>query len=300
MGSAYAYIKLAGSDKDGKVYRAAVEEFAVENRIGRLEYVVERAGLAKDWRRTALGGLAERAAEGDLVIAPSLLMLSRSLIQVSEILSAFRRKGVRIAVLDAARTIDGGGGPFNEGFFSCLDLVAAYERKLVSLRVREALERRRREGGRVGRPRGSGRSALDPFKERILQAKREGASNAVLASVYNTTPQNISKWLKKNAGGAFVFDCLLYSVSEEGGGERPLRRRLRTARAMVEALIDYAKEQGGGAYGWSDVMLVEEEKGSYILIADEHLGRAFILGFDDGSAPEALRQLKALGLMALS
>lgn len=294
MGNAYAYIRLAGTDRDGQAHRDAIEEFAARNRIGRISYIVERATLAKDWRKTALGELEGRLGPGDLVVAPSLLMLSRSLAQVCEIIEAFCGKGARIAVLDAGRTIEGGAGEYGRGFRAGLELAAAYERNLVSTRMREALERRGREGGRIGRPPGSGSSALDPFKDRILQAKSEGASNALLAKIYKTSPQNISKWLRKNGPGA--FDCVLYSVFADGGGSEPRRLRLPTARAMVEALLAYAAEEGGGPYAEDAVMLAEEEGGGSILIADEALGRAYVMGF----GPEALRGLRSLSLTALS
>jgi DNA invertase Pin-like site-specific DNA recombinase len=77
-------------------------------------------------------------------------------------------------------------------------LFAEIERGLISERTREGLERARAKGKLLGRPKGKGKSKLDPYKEEIVALLKTGSSKTYLAKKYKITPPTLYNWLKKN------------------------------------------------------------------------------------------------------
>ena len=69
---------------------------------------------------------------------------------------------------------------------------------IVSARTREALRARKASGKPLGRPKGPGKSKLDPFRPEIEALLASGSTQKFIAKRYNTTPGNFANWMKKN------------------------------------------------------------------------------------------------------
>jgi DNA invertase Pin-like site-specific DNA recombinase len=76
-------------------------------------------------------------------------------------------------------------------------LFADIERDLISERTREGLARARANGKLLGRPKGPGKSKLDPYKEEIIALLKTGSSKTYLSKKYKVTPPTLYNWLKK-------------------------------------------------------------------------------------------------------
>ena len=81
-------------------------------------------------------------------------------------------------------------------------MAAEIERDLISARTKEALRARKASGLPLGlplgRPKGPGKSKLDPFRPEIEALLANGSTQKFIAKRYNTTPANLSNWMKKN------------------------------------------------------------------------------------------------------
>jgi len=77
-------------------------------------------------------------------------------------------------------------------------LVAEIERDFISQRTKEALKVKKEQGIKLGRPKGSGSSKLDKYREEIEALLKNGSSQKHLANKYNTTEANFSRWMKKH------------------------------------------------------------------------------------------------------
>ena len=77
-------------------------------------------------------------------------------------------------------------------------MAAEIERDLISARTKEALRARKASGLPLGRPKGPGKSKLDPFRPEIVALLANGSTQKFIAKRYNTTPANLSNWMKKN------------------------------------------------------------------------------------------------------
>ncbi len=77
-------------------------------------------------------------------------------------------------------------------------MAAEIERDLISARTKEALRARKASGLPLGRPKGPGKSKLDPFRPEIEALLANGSTQRFIAKRYNTTPGNFANWMKKN------------------------------------------------------------------------------------------------------
>lgn len=77
-------------------------------------------------------------------------------------------------------------------------MAAEIERDLISQRTKEGLLARKQVGVRLGRPRGVGKSKLDPYRPEIEALLANGSTQKFIAQRFNTTEANLSQWLKKH------------------------------------------------------------------------------------------------------
>ena len=75
-------------------------------------------------------------------------------------------------------------------------LVAQIERDLISLRTTEALQAKKAEGVKLGRPRGKGKSKLDDHLEEIMKLVDLHVPKTIIARQYDTTVPNLHRFLK--------------------------------------------------------------------------------------------------------
>jgi DNA invertase Pin-like site-specific DNA recombinase len=79
-----------------------------------------------------------------------------------------------------------------------LALFAEIEKDLLSARTKEGLQAARAKGKLLGRPKGPGKSKLDPMRQEIIALLSNGSTKKYVADRYKTTPANLQNWLKKN------------------------------------------------------------------------------------------------------
>ena len=77
-------------------------------------------------------------------------------------------------------------------------IASEIERDLIAKRTSEALRARKQKGLPLGRPKGPGKSRLDPYKEEILALLSNGASKVFVAKRYKISACNLYHWLNRN------------------------------------------------------------------------------------------------------
>ncbi len=164
-----------------------------------VEFVGEKVSGTKDWKRRKLGQLInETCKEGDIIIVPELSRLARSIKQTYEIMEACSEKNIAlhivkdnliVSVNDTSIT-----GKLTLGICA---VFAEFERDIIAQRTKEALEVKKANGVKLGRPKGKYTSQLDKHKDEILKLKSSGSTNVWLANEYGVAPQTLANWLKK-------------------------------------------------------------------------------------------------------
>ena len=77
-------------------------------------------------------------------------------------------------------------------------IASEIERDLISQRTKEALRAKKAAGITLRRPKGPGKSKLDPFRLEIEALLANGTTKKFIAERYHTTPANLHNWLKKH------------------------------------------------------------------------------------------------------
>ena len=77
-------------------------------------------------------------------------------------------------------------------------MAAEIERDLILARTTQALRARKAAGLPLGRPKGPGKSKFDPYRPEVEALLANGSTQRFIAKRYNTTPANLSNWMKKH------------------------------------------------------------------------------------------------------
>jgi len=138
----------------------------------------------------------EALQAGDWLIVPELSRLGRSTLDVLDILSVLRQKEVNVYAVKGAWTLN--GTIESKVFLTMMALFSEIERDLISVRTREALKLRQASGAKLGRPKGPGKSKLDPCRPEIEALLQSGSRLNFIAARYNVTNSTLMNWLRKN------------------------------------------------------------------------------------------------------
>ena len=189
------YIRVSKLDQDTEKNKLDILKFANENKLGNVEFTEEHVTGKKHFRFRLLGRLLNDMQEGDVLIIPEFSRLARSIIQIFEVLSIVKQKGIVLYSLKEHFSTN------DEGITATVictvfALIAQIERELISLRTREALYVRKMQGIKLGRPKGKGKSKLDQYKDEILKLIELHVPKTIIAKRYGTSVINLYNFLK--------------------------------------------------------------------------------------------------------
>ena len=191
------YLRVSRESQDLDKNRADVLTLANREDLGRVEFVDEKASGRIAWRKRRIADVLSELDEGDTLIVSELSRLGRSMLECMEILSIALAAGIRVYAIKGAWRLD--ETLQSKIIAMAFSMAAEIERDLISARTTEALRARRAAGLPLGRPKGPGKSKLDPFRPEIEVLLENGSTQRFIAKRYNTTPANLSNWMKKNA-----------------------------------------------------------------------------------------------------
>ena len=78
---------------------------------------------------------------------------------------------------------------------STFSMIAELERDFISIRTKEALSAKKKQGVQLGRPKGKGKSRLDQYRDEILELVRIGVPKNKIASRYSISYVALNNWL---------------------------------------------------------------------------------------------------------
>jgi DNA invertase Pin-like site-specific DNA recombinase len=191
-----AYIRVSTSNQDTKKNKADILMMANDKHLGRVIFVEEKASGKKSWKERKIKDIIDDLGQNDRLIVPELSRLGRSMLEIMEILSIARQKGISIYAVKGAWELD--GSIQSKVMAMAFSIAAEIERDLISARTKEALKARKAAGVKLGRPKGPGKSKLDAYREEIVALLKNGSTKSYVARKYETTLPNLYNWLKKN------------------------------------------------------------------------------------------------------
>lgn len=193
----YGYIRVSTDKQTVENQRFEILEFAKKNGISVDRWVEETVSGTIVPEQRALGRLLSVIKKDDLIICSELSRLGRSLFMIMSILNKLLESGARVwTIKDGYRL---GDDIQSKVLAFAFGLSAEIERNLISQRTKEALERRKREGIKLGRPKGKQRAflKLDGAEIGTTLMLLNGISINRIANLYGVHRNTVKEFIKR-------------------------------------------------------------------------------------------------------
>ena len=191
-----AYLRVSTNDQDLEKNKTDILAFANDREFGHVKWVEEKVSGKVNWKKRRIKGIIDDLGKGDRLIVPELSRLGRSMLEIMEILSVAKEKGICIYALKGGWELN--GTIQSKVMAMAFSIAAEIERDLISQRTREALKARKAQGVTLGRPKGPGKSKLDAHKDEIVALLKTGVPKTKVASKYGVHTTTLYNWLEKN------------------------------------------------------------------------------------------------------
>lgn len=192
----YAYLRVSTIEQNTEKNKLDVLKFANSKKLGNVEFIEEQISGKANFKNRQLGALLEKMKKDDVLIVPELSRIARSITQIFEVIDITKQKGIILYSIkeDFSNNDKSITSTVATTIFA---LVAQIERDLISLRTKEALQSKKAQGVKLGRPKGKGKSKLDEYKDEILKLVELKVPKTIIARQYNTSTANLHGFLKK-------------------------------------------------------------------------------------------------------
>jgi DNA invertase Pin-like site-specific DNA recombinase len=142
--------------------------------------------------------MVESMAAGDTLIVSELSRLGRSMRQMLNMIHDLHHRHVTIIALKERLDLPGGDTMSiqSEIMITMFGLLYQLERRLISLRTKEALAAKKKNGTKLGRPRGNGTSKLNGKESYIQELLKKRVSKASIAKIMEVAPSTLTHFIK--------------------------------------------------------------------------------------------------------
>lgn len=189
-----AYLRMSTDGQDIEKNKSAIVLFANEQDLGKVHWIEETISGTVHWRKRKIAAIIDQAQPGDTLIVSELSRLGRSMLEIMEILSIATERGLNIYALKGGWHLD--GSLQSRVMAMAFAIASEIERDLIASRTKEALAVRRQKGLPLGRPKGVGKSKLDPHMAEIKGLLSNGSTVAHIAKRYDVSESNLHRWLR--------------------------------------------------------------------------------------------------------
>lgn len=181
----YGYLRVSTDKQDCDNQKIGVEDLARTRGLPIESWIIDDgvSGI-KEPEKRKLGKLLKRIKSGDVIICSELSRLGRRLFMVISILEHCMKIGAKVLTVKDGCEL--GDNVQSKILAFAFGLVAELEREMISKRTKEALQRRKSSGKKLGRPFGSvnRRHILDGKESQI---RAELANGATVAEITKNT-----------------------------------------------------------------------------------------------------------------
>lgn len=196
MPKTIGYLRVSTDAQDLKKNRADILMLANKEGLGRVHFVKEKVSGKTPWRKRKIANVLDDLRDGDALVVSELSRLGRSMLECMEILAIASERNIRVYAIKGNWRLD--DTIQSKIIAMAFAMAAEIERDLISARTTEALRARKASGLPMGRPKGPGKSKLDQYRPEIEALLANGSTQKFIAKRYQTTPANLSNWIKKN------------------------------------------------------------------------------------------------------
>ena len=190
------YLRVSTVDQSLEKNKADILQLANHYELGNVRFVEEKVSGKVPWRERKIAEVLESSKANDVIIVSELSRLGRSMLECMEILSVATQKQISVYTVKGNWRLD--KSIQSKIIAMAFSMAAEIERDLISQRTKEALRFKKANGIKLGRPKGPGKSKLDPYRPEIEGLLANGSTQKFIANRYHTTEANLHHWLKKH------------------------------------------------------------------------------------------------------
>ena len=192
----FAYLRVSTDGQDLEKNKADILHIANNKDMGKVQFIEEKASGKVSWKDRKIKTVLDDLQRGDNLIVAELSRLGRSMLEIMEILSIAKNKGINVYAVKGNWTLNGTLESKIVGMVFAM--AAEIERELISSRTKEALRAKKASGVKLGRPKGPGKSKLDQYRPEIEALLKNGSTQIFIAKRYGVTPATLCNWITKN------------------------------------------------------------------------------------------------------
>jgi len=192
----YAYIRVSTDKQTTENQKFEIYKFADEKNIRINSWIEETISSNKPLKERKLGILIDNLKKDDILICTEVSRLGRSIMEVMSILNQFMEKDVKVYTTKEKYEL--GNTISSKVLAFAFSLSAEIEKNMISQRTKEALDRKRSEGKKLGRPKGSKSKVtkLSGKEEVIRHYLENGVSITAIGNLLKVNRMTVSNFIK--------------------------------------------------------------------------------------------------------
>jgi len=193
-----AYLRVSTEKQFLANQREELLRFAEKNGLQIDKWYTETVSGSVRSKDRKLSGVLNRMQRGDSLIVTEISRLSRTMLEIMTILNSCIKKEIVLYSTKEGYVFQNDMNSKVLGF--AFGLMAEIERNLISMRTKEALARRRQEGVKLGRKKGTcpAMRVLRENKRRLIKDAQRGVSCSELGRQMGVSRTTMHRFLKCN------------------------------------------------------------------------------------------------------
>lgn len=193
-----AYLRVSTEKQFLANQREEILRFAEKNELMIDKWYTETVSGKVSSKDRKLAGVLNRMQKGDTLIVTEISRLSRTMLEIMTILNSCIKKQVVLYSTKEGYVFQNDINSKVLGF--AFGLMAEIERNLISMRTKEALARRKKEGVKLGRKKGTcpAMRVLRENRRRLKRDSQRGVSCSELARQMGVSRTTMFRFLRSN------------------------------------------------------------------------------------------------------
>jgi len=189
------YLRVSTNGQELENQKLGILKFANEQGW-KVDFVEETVSGRVSYKERELGRVVSDLSKDDVLIVSELSRLGRSMLEVMTLLCELSDRGIKVYAIKGNHRVD--DSIASKVMTMVLCMASEIERDLISQRTKEALQKKKREGVTLGRPKGvPGKSRLDGKEEEIKKLLDKGVGIASLAKIYDCSWPTMKNFIRK-------------------------------------------------------------------------------------------------------
>ena len=187
----YGYLRVSTDKQTLENQKFEINHFCNQEKLQIDKWVTETISGTKDFEKRKLGKLLKKLKKDDILICSEISRLGRNLLQIMTILNICMKKDVKVwTIKDNYRL---GTDIQSKVLAFAFSLSAEIERNLISQRTKEALQRVKADGKKLGRRQGvkNKKHILDGKEQEIISLHQQGLSKVKISHLMGVCPKTI-------------------------------------------------------------------------------------------------------------